>query len=78
MRYAYRVAIDRADLGRRVTVRFRGPDGSVQDAVGILETHSNEGVGVRRRDGTLVEIRRTDMLAAKVVSSPPQPWRRNR
>ncbi|MEU1732554.1 hypothetical protein [Streptosporangium sp. NPDC020145] len=53
-------------MGKRVTTRRRVPEG-FRDAVGELEFWRDDLLGVRKRDGTLVEIRRSELVAAKVV-----------
>jgi hypothetical protein len=78
VRARLRVAIGPADLGRRVTVRSRHPEGGFADVVGILERFDEEVVGVRDRSGTLRLLRRRDVVAGRVVApSPPSPRRRN-
>ncbi|WP_084957419.1 hypothetical protein [Thermoactinospora rubra] len=69
------VAITPADVGSRVTTRRRVP-GGFSDAVGVLESWEGDVLRVRKRDGTLVEITRDTLVAAKVV--PPRPGRDQR
>ncbi|MBB2913495.1 hypothetical protein FHS43_004799 [Streptosporangium becharense] len=57
-------------MGRRVTTRRRCPDG-FRDAVGVLEFWRDGVLGVRKRDGTLVEIEAETLVAARIVASPP-------
>jgi hypothetical protein len=63
------------DLGARVTVRYRLPEGespSLSDVVGVLAAWGDDGVlHVERRDGTTVLVARADVVAAKVVPPPP-------
>lgn len=66
-----RVAIGCADLGRRVTVRYRLLEGGFTDVVGILETCDDTTFGVRDRAGRLRIVTRTDAVAAKVVPAAP-------
>lgn len=66
-----------ADVGRRVTVRRRLPEGGYGDAIGELESWSDRTLRVRRRDGSLVEIPEDSAVAGKVVPPPP-PRRRPR
>lgn len=61
------VAIKPSDVGRRVTVRRRVPEG-FRDVVGVLESWHDGVLAVRKRDGTLVEIREDTLAAAKVVA----------
>jgi hypothetical protein len=81
MRYKLEVRITAADVGQRVTIRWRPPelDGSrlMTDVLGILEEADDHFFKVRRgRDGQLVVIPRERALAGKVV--PPAPPRRPR
>jgi hypothetical protein len=81
MRYRLEVQITAADVGQRVTIRWRPPelDGStlMTDVLGILEDADDQFFKVRRgRDGQLVVIPRDRALAGKVV--PPAPPRRPR
>ena len=62
-----------ADVGARVVVRRRLPDGLLGDVLGELLTWSDEVV-VRDRHGQLVRIARTDVVLGKRV--PPAPPRR--
>ncbi|GIH91440.1 hypothetical protein Psi01_20700 [Planobispora siamensis] len=62
------INITPADVGKRVTVRRRVPEG-FRDAVGQLEFWRDGVLGVRKRDGTLVEIPEDTLAAAKVVVS---------
>jgi hypothetical protein len=67
------VAINPRDVGLRVTVRRRVPEG-FRDVVGVLESWSDGVLAVRKRDGTVVEIREETLAAAKVVRPPlPRP-----
>lgn len=65
------VRIAPRDVGRRVTVRRRVPEG-FRDVVGVLESWQDGVLTVRRRDGTLVEVEEAAMVAAKVVPDPPR------
>ncbi|GAA4222852.1 hypothetical protein GCM10023075_14700 [Streptosporangium album] len=60
------VTITPSDVGKRVTTRRRVPEG-FRDAVGELEFWRDGLLGVRKRDGTLVEIPQDTLVAAKVV-----------
>jgi ribosomal protein S18 acetylase RimI-like enzyme len=67
------VRISPADVGRRVTVRRRLDESMATDVVGHLRTWDGGWAGalvVERRDGTRVEMRAADLLAARVV--PPE------
>jgi GNAT superfamily N-acetyltransferase len=60
-----------ADLGRRVTVRRRDPavtaGPSLRDTVGILEEIDAEQLRVRVRDGSVVTVRRAEVVATRRV-----------
>ncbi|MEV8630184.1 hypothetical protein AB0395_00865 [Streptosporangium sp. NPDC051023] len=57
-------------MGKRVTTRRRVPEG-FRDAVGELEFWRDGVLGVRKRDGSLVEIAQATLVAAKVVQGGP-------
>ena len=81
MRYRLVVRITTADVGKRVTIRWRPPelDGSklMTDVLGILEEADEQFFKVRRgRDGQLVVIPRERALAGKVVPPGAPPRRR--
>jgi len=76
MRYRLVVRVTAADVGQRVTIRWRPPelDGTTQmtDVLGILEEADDQFFKVRRgRDGQLIVIPRARALAGKVVPPPP-------
>jgi hypothetical protein len=80
MRYRLVVRVTAADIGQRVTIRWRPPelDGTKQmtDVLGILEDADDHFFKVRRgRDGQLVVIPRTRAFAGKVVPPAPPPRR---
>ncbi len=60
------VSITPADVGRRVTVRRRVPEG-FRDVVGVLESWTDGVLTVRKRDGALVEVAEETLAAAKIV-----------
>ncbi|GAA5077242.1 hypothetical protein HNP84_003678 [Thermocatellispora tengchongensis] len=60
------VAIHPSDVGERVTIRRRVPEG-FRDVVGELVSWRDGLLVVRRRDGELVEIAEESLAAAKVV-----------
>ena len=79
MRYRLEVRLTRADVGKRVVIRWLpGPADSKQatDVLGILEQADAGSFAVRTRDGKLVVIPAGRALAGKVV--PPPPARRHR
>lgn len=67
MRYRLRVAVGLDDVGRRVTIRSRLPDGKFSDVVGVLEACDAETFTVRDRRGVQHELPRIDVVAARVV-----------
>lgn len=81
MRYKLEVRITPADVGQRVTIRWRPPEleGSrewMTDVLGILEEADDQFFKVRRgRDGQLIVIPRERALAGKVVPPAPPPRR---
>jgi hypothetical protein len=68
------VTLTPSDVGKRVTTRRRVPEG-FRDAVGELEFWRDGVLGVRKRDGTLVEIAEDTLAAAKVVPDSPRSRR---
>ena len=65
-------------VGHRVVVRRRlpgqrGPSGgpALTDVLGVMEAWTDTTTSVRREDGTLVVVARTDIVAGKPV--PPRP-----
>jgi hypothetical protein len=66
------ITLTPSDVGKRVTTRRRVPEG-FRAAVGMLEFWRDGVLGVRRRDGTLVEIAEDTLAAAKVVPDSPRP-----
>jgi ribosome maturation factor RimP len=72
------VSISSADVGQRISLRRRLPTGEYSDVIGVLESWSGDTLTVRRRDGELVEIPESTMVAAKVVPRNPPPRRRPR
>jgi len=80
MRYRLVVRVTPADVGQRVTIRWRPPelDGSqlMTDVLGILEEADDEFFKVRRgRDGQLIVIPRERAVAGKVVGPAPRARR---
>jgi hypothetical protein len=80
MRYRLVVRITAADVGQRVTIRWRPAelDDSklMTDVLGILEEADEQFFKVRRgRDGQLIVIPRERALAGKVVPPAPPPRR---
>ena len=81
MRYKLEVRITAADVGQRVTIRWRPAELEssskwMTDVLGILEEADDHFFKVRRgRDGQLIVIPRERALAAKVVPPAPPPRR---
>jgi hypothetical protein len=81
MRYRLVVRVTAADIGQRVTIRWRPAEleGSrkwMTDVVGILEDADDQVFKVRRgRDGQLIVIPRERAVAGKVVPPAPPPRR---
>jgi hypothetical protein len=69
----YEVRLTGDDLGARVVVRRRLPEGGLGDLLGELVRWDDEVV-VRDRSGALRSAARGDVVAAKRV--PPAPARR--
>ena len=67
------VLLGTADVGSRVVVRHRLPDGRATDVLGDLARLDADGLAVRRPDGTVVEVAASDVVAARPV--PPAPQR---
>lgn len=58
-----------ADVGRRVSVRERLPDGrTMSDTVGHLQGWTDGVLTIRRRNGSLVHVAADALVAGKVVS----------
>lgn len=72
VRYAREVGSQ--DVGARIMLRRRHPEGGLGDVLGVLEAWSGGRLQVRRRDGELVEVAEADVVASKKV--PPAPARR--
>lgn len=62
------MAVTPADVGARVTLRRAVADG-VSDVVGVLLSWSDGVLTVRRRDGSVVTVEESSLVAARVV--PP-------
>ena len=60
------------DVGARVTVRRRGPDGALRDIVGELEAADADVLAIRDRTGDLVLVNAADIVAARVVGPSPR------
>ena len=62
------------DVGVRVSLRRRLPEGGYGDVLGIVRAWDELSVYVEKRDGTVVVIPADNVVAAKRV--PPPPVRR--
>ncbi len=62
------------DVGVRVSLRRRLPDGGLGDVLGVLEAWRDGVLTVRRRDDSAVDVAEPDLLAIKKI--PPAPPRR--
>ncbi|AEH08353.1 hypothetical protein [Candidatus Protofrankia datiscae] len=72
----YVVRITPADAGARVSIRRRvaGPL-PLTDVVGELLSWTDHCLTIRTRDGSIVRVAETDLVAGRRV--PPQPVRRS-
>ena len=66
--------LDTGDVGQRVVVRHRLPDGRLTDVLGVLERWDDEAAVVRSRTGDETFVARADLVAGKRI--PPAPVRR--
>ena len=69
----YELSLGPDDVGHRVMVRRRLPEGGYGDVLGELESWADEVV-VRDRHGAAHALARTDLVAGKRI--PPAPARR--
>ena len=60
------------DVGVRVSLRRRLPEGGLGDVLGVVEAWDDATVSIRRRDGELVVVGVDDVVAAKRVPPPPE------
>lgn len=71
MRYRSVDQIKREHQGHRVTIRRKLPEGGFSDVVGIAEHVDEASVTVRNHKGETVEIKRSEIAAARVIEAPP-------
>ena len=64
------------DVGVRVSLRRRLPEGGFADVLGVVRRWSDGVVEVERRDGSVAVVDEAHVVAAKRV--PPAPPRRPR
>lgn len=67
MRFRSANELTPADVGQRVTVRRRLPDGMASDVVGTLEEAPTEAVTVRDRHGVSIRIPRDEIVASRII-----------
>lgn len=71
------VRITPDDVGARVTVRYRIAHGagepSMTDVVGVLRSWAGGTLLVQRRDGTVVTVPESALVAARKVSRESSP-----
>jgi hypothetical protein len=70
----YRLTLGQDDVGQRVVLRRRLPDGRLTDVLGVLSRWDDEVAAVRPRIGEETVVARADVVAGKRV--PPPPVRR--
>ena len=70
----YRLTLGQDDVGQRVVLRRRLPDGRLSDVLGVLSRWDDEAAGVRSRTGDETVVPRADVVAGKRI--PPPPVRR--
>ena len=63
--------ITREDVGSRVSIRIRLPEGGFTDIVGVLESWADGVLTVRRRDGRGARIEESSVAASRVVPGLP-------
>ena len=81
MRYRLEVSLSAADVGSRVVIRWRRPDGNADataDVLGVLASADAAFFTVRKASGELVTIPRERALAGKTVPKGPAPRAGNR
>ncbi len=64
--------VGQGDIGVRVSLRRRLPEGGLGDVLGVVEAWDELEVRVRKRDGELVVVASSDVVAAKRVPPPPE------
>lgn len=69
----YALTAGPGDLGQRVVVRHRLPEGGYADLLGELVRWDEQVVAVRDRHGTERSCAPADVVAAKRVPPPPAP-----
>ena len=69
MRYA--VEVGPGDSGVRVSLRRELPGGGLGDVLGMLLSWTDGLVRIERRDGSVVEVEASKVVAAKRIPLPP-------
>ena len=72
----YAVEVGPGDSGVRISLRRRLPEGGLGDVLGVLLSWADGLVRIERRDGSVVEVQASEVVAAKRI--PPPPVRRTR
>ena len=67
MRYSSAHELGPGDVGRRVTVRRRLPDGGLGDVIGVLESIDDDTAVLLDRRGARIRIELADVTASRVV-----------
>ena len=70
----YCLTLGQDDVGQRVVLRRRLPDGRLSDVLGVLSRWDDDVAGVRSRTGEETVVARADVVAGKRI--PPPPVRR--
>ena len=70
----FTIDVGPGDHGMRISLRRRLPEGGYGDVLGELLSWADDQVRVERRDGLVVEVAASDVVAAKRI--PPAPERR--
>ncbi len=60
------------DVGVRVTLRRRLPDGRLSDLLGVVESWSGGQVLLRDRHGAVHAVAEADVVAARRIPPPPE------
>ena len=71
-RYVHRIVPE--DVGKRVSVRIRLPDGRFTDVVGVVEGWTDGVLLIRRRDDSIAEVVESTIVSNGIV--PHAPTRR--
>ena len=72
---AHALRLGPQDVGARVVLRRRLPEGRLSDLLGVLQRWDDEAAVVRSRTGDETVVARADVVAGKRI--PPAPPRRS-